>query len=418
MQEMKKGASSDQSEIKDLKHKLRMLEMEREKLSSKQPEILDLKKTLATAEAKRKEEAKDRDRRIAELEKQLSAEQRKREAAETKVKDAAQSTEEETKTVKATLTEMQARLQDALDESRAAKDKLASVEGDVEYREDALLQQLEQHRSLLVAVTQQYGALASQSVSSDTHNNLRHAHNALQFRQFRLERKLGNSEAQVVELTQLFRQVKEDNNMLKSILRAALQELSFLRKSDASSPPSGVATENRELTAIVDHIHARMHKERLQLADIDTNTHKLMSAFYRLKSHDLRFASSVLAKEYDIAQALAEQHASDLASTLASHEVIATRVESIQKEKTSLEEQLKASTAEMDALKIDTAILEARVGELQEEIKQTVVKHVNDVKKDKELVQRLTTTVQKNRMAEEALRAEIEQYVVTLLTAR
>ncbi|KAF5321439.1 hypothetical protein D9619_001427 [Psilocybe cf. subviscida] len=417
MQEMKRGASTDQSEIKDLKHKLRMLEMDRDKLSSKQPEILELKKTLATAEAKRKEEAKDRDRRIAELEKQLAAEQRKREAAETKTKDAARSTEEETKTVKATLVEMQARLQDAQDESRAAQDKLASLAGDVEDRENALLQQLEQHRTLLVAVTQQYGALASHSVLTETHDNLRHAHNALQFRHFRLERKLGNSEAQVAELTQLFRQVKEDNNMLKSILRVALQELSFLRKSDASPSPSPDTTEDRELSATIDHIHAKLHKERLQLADIDTNTHKLLAAFYKLKSHDLRFASSVLSRELDVAQALAEQRSSDLASALASHEVIAMRVESIQKEKTALEEELKAAVGETDALKVDAAILEARVGEMEEEMRLAGVRHASEVKKDKELVQRLTTAVQKNRMVEEALRAEIEQLTAELTEA-
>ncbi|KAF8972978.1 hypothetical protein BDZ97DRAFT_1912579 [Flammula alnicola] len=416
-QELKKVNTSDQSEIKDLRHKLRLLELERDKMSSKQPEIVELKKSLSTLEAKRKDEIKERDRRIAELEKQLQTEQKKRESFEGKVKDSKRALEEEVQTLQTTTKEMAARVQKAQAESQAAKEKLRQIEYDVEHREDELVEQLEQHRCLLTSVVQQYGALASQSVLSTVHRRLQLDNAALQLRQLRLERKLANSEGQVVELTHLFRQVKEDNKHLNLMLQGALEEISFFANLEPSSSLETYPHADGSQMILQD-ISDGLRNQHMELAKVDANTNELISTFYHLKSHELCLASSVFAKECADAQTLAEHRASDLSSALASHEAIATRLESIQKERAASEEKLASATTEADNLRASTAILEAQLADMQQELDDSVGRHANAVKKDKETIQRLTSTVQKTRVAEDALRAEIEQLTTELANAR
>lgn len=178
-----------------------------------------MKKSLSTLEAKRKDELRDRDRRIAELERQVQLEQKRRESSENKVKDSKRTLEEEAQALKTTQKEMEIRLHEAQSESQTAKARIAELEFNVGHREAELLQQLEQHRHLLASVARQYGALANRSVLTTQPRQLKLEYAALRIRQLRLERKLANSEGQVVELTHLVRQVKEDNNQLKHSLR-------------------------------------------------------------------------------------------------------------------------------------------------------------------------------------------------------
>lgn len=413
MQELKKASTSDQSELKEIKHKLRLLELERDKHSSKQPEILELKKSLATLEAKRKDELKERDRRIAELERQVQAEQKKRESSESKVKDSRRALEEETQALKAANKEIEARMQEAQNESRAAKDKLSQVEDTVGHREADLLQQLEQHRSLLASVAQQYGALATQSMQATVHRRLKLDYAALKIRQLRLERKLASSEGQVVELTNLFRQVREDNALLSRSLHDALEEISFYANLDAS--PSPEAEIDHDSQKVLEEISRNIKEEHAAITTLEANANAYVSEFYRLKSRELCLAASVFAKEEENTRALAEQRASDLSSALASHEVIASRLEFLQKEKIASEEKLALAIAEGDNLRTSTAILEAQLMEAQQELRDSVAQHANTVKKDKDTMQRLSSTVQKSRIAEEALREEINQYSLSFL---
>ncbi|KAF8197930.1 hypothetical protein BJ912DRAFT_874859 [Pholiota molesta] len=415
LQELKKASTSEQSELKEIKHKLRLLELERDKHSSKQPEILELKKSLATLEAKRKDELKERDRRIAELERLVQAEQKKRESSESKVKDSRRALEEEIQALKAANKELEARMQDAQNESREAKDKLSQVEDTVGHREADLLQQLEQHRSLLASVAQQYGSLATQSVQATVHRRLKLDYAALRIRQLRLERKLASSEGQVVELTSLFRQVREDNALLSRSLHDALEEISFYANLDAS--PSPEVDNDYEIQKVLGEISGNIEEENAAINTLEANANACVSEFYRLKSRELCLAASVFAKEEEDTRALAEQRSSDLSSALASHEAIASRLEFLQKEKIASEEKLALAIAEADNLRTSTAILEARLTEAQQELHDSVAQHANDVKKDKDTIQRLSSTVQKSRIAEEALREEIDQLTTELTEA-
>jgi len=86
IQDMKKSMSADQAEIKDLRVKLRMAEHERTQLSSKQGE-LETKKALQAVESRREGDVRERDRKIAELEKTLAGEKKKREGADARLKE-------------------------------------------------------------------------------------------------------------------------------------------------------------------------------------------------------------------------------------------------------------------------------------------------------------------------------------------
>ncbi|KAF9484441.1 hypothetical protein BDN70DRAFT_872455 [Pholiota conissans] len=415
LQELKKASAAEQSELKEVKHKLRLLELERDKNSSKQPEILELKKTLTMIEAKRKEELKERDRRIAELERQVQAEQKKKETSEIKVKDSRRALEEEARSLKSTNKDIESRLQEAQNEARAAKEKLSRVQDIAGHREAELLHQLEQHRCLLATVAQQYGALATQSVQATVHRQLELDYAALKIRQLRLERKLANSEGQVIELTHLFRQVREDNAHLNFLLRDAWEENEFKSTVENSSPPS--ETSDHASIVLLKEIGRHITEDREVMATLRNDTNTRLADLYRLKSQELCLAASVLAKEEENTRVLAEQRASDLSSALASHEAIAGRLEFLQKEKTSFDEKLALAMAEANEVRTSATILEARLTEAQQELKDSAAQHVNAAKNDKDTIQRLSSTVQKSRVAEVALREEIDQLTAELAEA-
>ncbi|KAF8161010.1 hypothetical protein B0H34DRAFT_857540 [Crassisporium funariophilum] len=410
LQDLKRATASDQGELKDLRHKLRSMELEREKVSTKHSELVELRRSLHTAELKRKDDLKERDRRIAELEKALVLEQK----AAQETKNAKQAVEREAQATQAIVLEMEALRQQAQTDSQLARANARRLEESSARREDELVNQLEQHRTLLDRVAQQYAHLASLTVPIAQHRGLKHDHAVLRLRQLRLERKLANSEGQVVELTHLIRQVKQENLLLGRQLSDALSEISFL-SSIEPNPNDNVPLD--DTAAILDRATHDLTEGRAQLAESKAATYKMTSDYYHLKSNDLCSHFFVLDKELLSTQAIAEQHASDLSSALASHEAIAARLEEVQKERAVREEEAKTASEEMSALRTSTAILESHILDLKEIISGSAAKHTAALKKEKDVVQRLSTTIQKSRMAEDALRAEIDALTVELTDA-
>ena len=121
LQEMRKINLSDQSEIKDLRAKLRIAEHERSKLSSKQGDAGDVKKALQALDVKRRDELKERDKKIAELEKALATEKRRKDAAEAKLVEIRGGVDAEVRQAQATTKGLDAELRAAKAESEQAK---------------------------------------------------------------------------------------------------------------------------------------------------------------------------------------------------------------------------------------------------------------------------------------------------------
>jgi hypothetical protein len=378
------------------------LEAERDKYSSKHPELVQLKKSLSQLESKRKDELKERDRRIADLEKQLLSATKVKDLLESKFIDSKRLSDQQ---LSSTRSELETHLEQARSESRLAKEELKDLTTATAIREENILKQLEDHRLLLDRVVQEYANLASRSVSSTDHHHLKHDHSVLRLHQLRLERKLANAEGQVIELTHLIRQAKEENLQSNQALSDALEENSILRTAASEHDDNSTFS----LDANLDSIHSNIVLEHVELAKVDASTHEILTGYYQSQCIDLCMAFSFINKELADIQATTGQHAIDLASALTCNESLTSRLESLQKEHDIREEELKLALATRNDLKAATTSLEAQVAEMQHKLDDSNSSHANDLKKEKDTIHRLNTTIQKTRMAEEAFRDEIDE---------
>jgi hypothetical protein len=378
------------------------LESEHDKFISKQSELVQLKKSLSLLESKRKDELKERDRRIADLEKQL--------LSATKVKDLLESKSIDSKRISdqqlsSTRSESETLLEQARSESLLAKEELKDLITVTANREENILKQLEDHRRLLDRVVQEYAYLASRSVPSTDYHHLKHSHSVLQLRQLRLERKLANVESQVNELTYLIRQAKEETLQSREALSDALDEISFLRTTASEHDNNPVIS----LDAILDSIHSNIVTEHVELAKIDASTNELLTGYYQSQCADLYLVFLAIDKELAEIQVTAGQNVIDLASAMTCNETITSQLESLQKKHAKREEEAKLALATTNDLKAAIASLEAQIAAMQQKLDNSDSGHANDLKKEQDTIQRLSTTIQKSRMAEEAFREEIDR---------
>lgn len=404
IQELKKASLSDQGEIKDLRHKLRLIELERDRVSAKQPELNELRNSLRALETKRREEINDRDRRTAQLEMKLQAETKRRELLESKNQDIRRLFEEETHNLRSDLQE-KGNLLKAAHEDSCLKTK--QLETNKAHHADEFLQQLQHHRSLLDSVVRQYGILASQSASLAEYNRLKDENSVLQCYQYRLERKLSNSEGQVLELAHLIRQFKEQTVDLSQQLHDALAEINHLSQLVASRTYD--QPHHDDAQTVLTDIDKQLAEERQQISDVIRDTEALLSTYHHLKANQLLAISTGLGGGYSEALALAEQRETDLASALASHEAIASRLESLQKERIADQEVLHSARTEIDELRSSSAVLKVQLSDVRQQLEESDSIHAIALKKEKDIIQRLTTAVQKSRMADEALRTDIDR---------
>jgi len=397
---MKKISTADQNELKELRHKIRMLELERDKISPKLLEIHELKKSLSTLETRRKDELRERDKHIHETEDLLQNERKKRASLEQKVQDL----QEETGILRTAALEFEARIQEARRESQSAAEEINKVQGSASARENNLIEQVEQLRSLLRTAVEQYGNLVAHTVPAIEYRVLRRDLHTSRLRQFRLERKLANSEGQVIELTHLIRQIKQQNDDLHHVLSDDLSEISCLSTMDYAH-----SSEDTRDDSLLHHLQKDLQQDRLDILESDLLSQTLLSTYHRLKTEQLyNYALNTSHVNNDL-QCLADQRGSDLNSALASHEAIASRLESIQKENLDIVEKLGSATTLATRLDSTITHLEAQLVETEAETGRLAFQHAVALKKEKDIVNRLTVAVQKNRAAEDALRAEIEQ---------
>ncbi|KAG5645183.1 hypothetical protein DXG03_006701 [Asterophora parasitica] len=411
--DLKKAAAADQAELKDQRVKLRMSEHERTQLVTKLGETGELKKSLHSLESKRREELRERDRRIAELEKLLAEEKKRKEAAEVKVQDLKGKGDEEVHAARAAVQKLEVDLASAQGDAKGAQDALASLQEVAENQEEDLVAQLEQHRILVGQVAEEYGRLARSTVATSTHTTLRHQHAASQLQLIRLERKLAVSKDQLEEVVSMARTLKEQNALLTAKMQDLEVEIDFYRfaATETISAPSS-EDYSAPLRAAMESIEAERTEAQAEIQSLDTQTAKLSSEFYRLTCEQLIIeyteADDLLKREKQVSQ----QHSTSLASALASHEAIAARLESIQDEKAALDGQLKAATELADSLNVSSESMARRVAEADATIAEAALRNEVALKKERDTVRRLTETVQKNRMAEDALRAENDQFVI------
>lgn len=393
VQDLKKAASTDQAEIKDLRAKLRMCEHERAQLAGKQGEAGELKKALQSLESKRKDELRERDRKIAELEKCLAGETRRRESAETRLQELKGKGDQAAEAAHAESRALQAEAAQAREEREEALVSLETLREEAATKEEALVEQVEQHRILLGVVSEEYARLASCTVPASTYARTKHEHTVLQLRTWRLERKLANSEGQVVELANLIRQTKDANTHLARTIQDTEAELSF-----AWSLQHAPREPRADPTLHTDLAHAIAARRR---HDLEHRTHELTSQFYALTADELLLAYSHSEHELHEARALLQERAAAVQAASAARDALAAELQ------TAREAQDAA-----DELRARAGVLQARVTEIEEKLRADAQLHATALNKEKDKVRRATEIVQKSQMAEDGLRAEIDQCAV------
>jgi len=413
IQEFKKAACADQAEIKDLRVKLRMSEHERMQLTAKNGEAAELRKALQALESKRRDGIREREWKIAELEKSVAGERKKSESAEARLREMKGKGDEDIQAVRAVAQDLQGQVNEAQNAARQAQLSLGALQEATAFKEEALLAQLEQHRSLLGKVAQEYARLASITVATSIHSRVKAESTILQMHVLRLERKLANSEEQVIELANLIRQTKDQNAFLAQRLRDVEEESGLCwhalleKKRNPEDDPGFPYDRSLENDLVV--IGGDILASRILIPEVCARDSELSSDFYRVICDELLFMYSIADEELQEQEAVAQQHAVDLSSALATRESFLAQLEIVRAEREMALEQLNILTESMAELKRTSEILKRDLAEMEGKMRADESRNEELLKKEREAVQRLTGVVQMNRMAEDGLRAEIEQ---------
>ncbi|KAL0581865.1 hypothetical protein V5O48_000233 [Marasmius crinis-equi] len=395
LEEMKRAVAADKAEIKDLATKLRISENQRAQATAKQDGLSDLKKNLHAADARRKEEGKEKDKKIAELEKSLASERKRRDLVEEQLK----SKDQETSGLGDSIQTLKREIMRARDEVEEARRHAQVSQAESSSKEEMLLQQLENRQTILEQVTEAYGVLAAGTVSKGIHDELRRRHAILEIQLIRVQRKLANSDSQVSELAHLIRQTKDDHRLLQACLRDAEDMmLSFSTTADSDQRHT-----EEPLQGPIDALHEELREE----------TNLTLAARLSIAAQETLLL--------DLAQqnvlALADVQHQELLEAQTQQQDLSLRLQEVQKQRNTAEELLKATTDTANELRVSLETFKRQVSELDAKVEEEKRQSKSAVKKEKENAQRLASLVQKGKMAEDGLRAEVEQLTTELIDA-
>ncbi|KAG2345547.1 hypothetical protein BDR05DRAFT_960483 [Suillus weaverae] len=416
IQEYKKNNIADQSELKGLRVKLRMSEHERTQLAGKQGESSEAKKALQSLEARRKDEVRERERKIAELEKAASAEKKKREVLECYVNEVKGKADEETRKSRDMMTAIQKKLDTANKDSQDARQELTSLQGRAENEGNDFATRLDQYRSVLSRVAEEYGRLAITTVAASNHATLVKDHTALQLRSYRLERKLANSEAQVVELANLVRHTQDENTLLRRELCDTQEEVAFhlqtLQENRAALDSHSHRTELHELLCLEGDIHQSerdIANETTAVQESALMCTRTISDFYRSYNDELLPECSrldgILEKQHEIDRALIDQ----LARNSAERDVLRAELTKAQVEITTGRRALADAQISLTEGHTEQHTLQRRVEELENIIQNTAASHKQALQRERDTSQKLSVALHVRKTAEDALKADLEQ---------
>ncbi|KAF7376077.1 hypothetical protein MSAN_00022500 [Mycena sanguinolenta] len=406
IQDLKKSASTELGEIKDLRVKLRMSEHERAQLVGKQGETEDLRKAMHSLESRRRDEVRERDRTIADLEKSTGAEKKRREMVEAKLQELQRRGDADLEAVQARAQSLQVQLTVSQEEAQQVARSLAASEVDAEAKQASLLEQLEQHRRVLLSAAEAYGRLAAETVSATLHAKLQHEHRALQMRTWRLERKLANSEGQLTELVNLVRHAHDTNALLQREVQDLSEECSFYRRTLPERPE-----ETPQLGPLSDALATAMHElheTQLSQCQSDNILATSFAELYRLSCDELSAAYSTVNAELEREQLALRHLRVELLQTVQEKETLAAEFTNAKQQRDGLSEKLATAGQMMDELKLSAAKAEEQSAEIGCKMAAKIRESELAANTNKTAIKKLTETVQKSRMAEEGLRAEIE----------
>ncbi|TFY82179.1 hypothetical protein EWM64_g1830 [Hericium alpestre] len=421
IKELKQTNFADQATIKDLRGKLRSAENERAQLQSKQDDIGGAKRALQDLETKRREEARRHEQRITELEKSLASEKRNREAADKKVRELQTKLDEDTAQSREDVRRLESQAKDVQTAKQEAIQSLQAFRDEASEKQEEMLSQIDSLRSTLQRMAAEYGRIASSTVPKATHDVLKNEHAALQIRSWRLERKLANAEGQVIEVANLVRQTKDDNDMLRSLLAASDEAAAFYsstckwmqtnpQDTTKSSPEEGLQAQICD--AQMDAIHYQL-EVRDTLLCIAEGCSQLSSGL----SADILSSYRSLVLQLDQEHVIIKKLTRDLDTIKSSRDVLSADLKSLRAEHEANLGRLGELTASLAASEASVLALTDEARTAESRLSEAHVGHEKALKKDRETIQRLSTTIHQHKIAEEALRAEIDQLTSELTDA-
>ncbi|KAH8119291.1 hypothetical protein DFH11DRAFT_1564156 [Phellopilus nigrolimitatus] len=385
VQELKKTVSSSQFEVRELRNKLRGAEQERDKLAGKQSDAAETRKALTAAEARKKSDLQEKEKRIGELQRSLEREKQRATIAEAKSEESKTALEKETR------------------EAQLKEHSSASTT-------DSLTAQVSQLQESLRLTVTEYGRLASSTISLTAYDSLKLESASLQLQIARLERKLANSDEQVHELAHLIRQMHTTNTLLSDQLHEAHAELLWF--SAESKFTSNYTLPSLSEDNLYSEIETLLTEERTVRSEEEALLNDVLRVqidVYRMNGSQLKqhlaSAELALSKEQAEVSRLKETLAeSDLAITKMSKEGEARKKElyAIENENAGRATEILGLQEKLEDAKKELVITASRA-------KAEVSKREDLLRKERELTGRLHSTIQKSKMAEDALRAEIEQ---------
>lgn len=420
IQEYRKSSATDKSELKELRIKLRMSEHERAQLVGKEGESNEAKKALQSLEARRKDELREREKKIAELEKALSAEKKKGGLLQGCVDEGKEKADEEARKSRDILKSIQEKLDIASKDSQEARRELTSLRGQAENQEIDFVARLDQYRSLLSRVAEEYGRLAATTVAASNYATLVEDYNILQLRSFRLERKLANSEGQVIELANLVRYTQEENMLLLQQLRDTQEEAAFhwqtSQEHQASVGSRSYRTEQRELRCLEGDFFQcerdiTISTDTMAIQESALMCTKAISDFYHSYNVELLAECSRLE---DILEKQDKSHSeliNEVACNLTERDVLQVELSKAQIEVTAGQRALADVQASLTESREGQRVLQHEVGELTNQMRDMATSHKQALQRECDASQKLSTALQISKSAEEALEAELEQCV-------
>ncbi|KAI6033129.1 hypothetical protein F5J12DRAFT_798878 [Pisolithus orientalis] len=408
IQELNKVSAAGQAELKEIRIKLRMSEHERAQLAGKQSDVGEMRKALQTMESKRKEDTRERDKKIAELERAVAAERKKREMLESCLQDIKDKADEEVIKLRGDAKRLQSQLEATRKESQQA---ISDTHTKAASREEDLMDQLEQCKVALSRVAEQYGHLASTTVLAKDHEALKMENVELKMMTLRLERKLANTEGQVTELAHLIRQTQEQNTCLRQQLEETEDEASFYADAlrDYMQYSSHQDSTHTLLTTLAG-VHADMLENKLNGLVINLRDCKTANDLHSMRNEDLERA---LDGERAKSKTLSEEVGRHLADRVAADTCLQRlRAELAEANQALAKEQVSRASAHQQVDK-----LQGRVTQLEEHLRDEVSRHKDAENREREAAKKLSAQLSMSKTAEEALNAEIEQLHLELADA-
>ena len=415
IQDLKRIALTDQAEIKDLRAKLRVAEAERVGFQTKYNEAIRTKQTSDSTNATRLDELNKRDQRIVELEKAVNLEKKRREDVDSKLRNAVGARAQDERRRSEESAKAQTRLEQAETETAQVRAELDADRRHGEARREELIGQLKVLRDMLLQAATHYGKLVSETVSKAAHDELRHEYDSLQFHTFRLERKLANTEAQVAELASLIRQSQDANGLLEDELSTADEEKNWYMVMLEDMRIDLCSDRVDSTHALLADTLATSQKEYL-LSELEiqgglSSGESRSAKFYSHLNSELVASCVALRADLDAELLVSQTRAIELQTTKALQDATTADRHAARTELESTRKQLEETSSSLSAVKTREAALAQEVQEVRSQNKGQTTAHKQALQKEKEAASRLAMSLQQSKVAEEELRAEINQWV-------